>query len=483
MQPYEGISSRKLDARRIALSPVLLLHPSIKKLCTKIQAAKRIPNDVARRISALVKRIARLERSVLQLHKPKHRVRSNRSDPVMLITDKWRKEWQRFQCQIHLRSGCSVQAEPSRVVHIARDSISISDLIHHVVPAVDAHSTRCIHAPSKRRLLRTPIGQTRRQLSKDARHLNMSAFRFIAKLQCAVRSRSNRRSRRTIHRKTDIRARLLHRHRTAHASPDQKTVSGLRRTHAKARVRPLEVKRVRRGIRIQKVRRRLPHQNVVYLGIEMTQPRRRGTIAPEEIELHKHPRSSPTSYRSSKVCRNAALANARTEIVRARSLWNRYRRRNKRVRHAGRPRVKNKIAHDPPIDTQHGLRTWQNKKSWIRGLQRSVVETRFGLRVFREGLIVRSLLAHGGPLLFRRQRHRRWQRRQSSLDSSRLHRRGYRLHILHCVGKLVLSAHRIQLSLNLDHLASQLIHPGMQLTHRLVSRAPCILRHHPHSST
>ena len=46
MQLYERISSRKLDARSIGLSPILLRHPSIEKLHAKIHIAHRIPDDI-----------------------------------------------------------------------------------------------------------------------------------------------------------------------------------------------------------------------------------------------------------------------------------------------------------------------------------------------------------------------------------------------------------------------------------------------------
>src|SRR5262249_657925 len=100
MQLHKGISSRELEAGSVGLGPVLLFHPSVDTLDTEIQAAHNIPDQVGRRVGALVIGAARLEVSVLQLHEPKGRVRSNHRGPVMLITTVGCEEWQRAQRQI-----------------------------------------------------------------------------------------------------------------------------------------------------------------------------------------------------------------------------------------------------------------------------------------------------------------------------------------------------------------------------------------------
>ena len=68
------------------MGPALLLHPSVDKFGTKIQAAHRIPDQVGGRIGALVIGVGRLELRVLHLHKTERRIRSYGRGPVMLIT-------------------------------------------------------------------------------------------------------------------------------------------------------------------------------------------------------------------------------------------------------------------------------------------------------------------------------------------------------------------------------------------------------------
>src|SRR5271169_2801723 len=203
----------------------------------------------------------------------------------------------------------------------------------------------------------------------------MPAFPFVAEVNCGVRSGSGRSSQRAIHGKTDIGDWLLHGDGAAHALTQKEGVSNLRRAGEKARGRSLELHNIRPRVRIHKGGIRLAHQNVIHLGIEMAQPRRRCPIRTKEIHLHEQPRSSYVAHGDAKVCRKTAFTNARVEIAEARYLWNRYRRGNKRVRKPGRSRIKHKISLEVPIDTQHGLGAWQNKEPGKSGLQRNVVET------------------------------------------------------------------------------------------------------------
>src|SRR5271157_13668 len=230
----------------------------------------------------------------------------------------------------------------------------------------------------------------------------MPAFPFVAEVKCGVRSGSGRNSRRAIHGKTDIGDRLLHGDGAAHALTQKEGISSLRRAREKARGGSLELHNIRPRVRIHKGRIRLAHQNVIQLRIKMAQARRRCSERTEEIHLHEQPRSAYAVHRNAEVCREAAFTNARVEIADARYLWNRYRRRNKRVRKPGRSHIKHKISLEVPIDTQHGLGTWQNKEPGKSGLQWNVVEAWSGFRLLRKRHVVGSLLAYRRLLLFRR---------------------------------------------------------------------------------
>ncbi len=62
------------------MGPALLLHPSVEKLRTQIQAAQRIPDDVDGRVGALVIGVEPAGSSVLHLHKTNRRIRSHAGD-------------------------------------------------------------------------------------------------------------------------------------------------------------------------------------------------------------------------------------------------------------------------------------------------------------------------------------------------------------------------------------------------------------------
>src|SRR5271169_5997504 len=191
----------------------------------------------------------------------------------------------------------------------------------------------------------------------------MPPWRFVAQVKSPVRSGSDRGSRRAVHGKADIGVRLLHGDRAAKAVSHREAESNLRRTGEKTRGRSLEFDNVRPRIRVHENCIRLAYQNVVNLAIEMAQPRRRRPVGTEEIELYERPRSSYVAHRYAKVCRKSAFTYARVEIVGARRLWNRYRRRNKRVCKPRRSGVKHNIGLKVPIDAQHGLGAWQYKES------------------------------------------------------------------------------------------------------------------------
>lgn len=68
---YKPISSRDLNTGSVSRGSIFVLHPSVDKLGTDIQAAHGIPDQVGGRIDAVVIGAARLERSVRDLHETK----------------------------------------------------------------------------------------------------------------------------------------------------------------------------------------------------------------------------------------------------------------------------------------------------------------------------------------------------------------------------------------------------------------------------
>src|SRR5690348_15039628 len=252
----EAVLRTELDAGRIGLLPVLLHGPTIEKLGAYIERAKGIPDQVGTGIRGVVvcsRCCCYEEGSVVYCGVRINRTGAKGLPPIVLIC--CLNSNSRSGLQARRRVWFCINPQSRGVLEIPGDPMSGRNCKDRIVLVECLQAGGEIHAPSENgiRFGGRSCWNKRRDRAKYCRDLEVSSFEFLAQTDRSVGARSIGLRGKLRSLEGYVRTRLLDGNIERRARTQRKAITQLGVANTDHAIWPLEVKSVRKSVRIHEV--------------------------------------------------------------------------------------------------------------------------------------------------------------------------------------------------------------------------------------